>query len=147
VFRVGGMSHDFMSTAGNAMTAKSFRKMVMNDSSRKDKKIDESIAGQSATLFLADDDSLAGLVLSHGIKVRDFILLSFLSDQGSMDMVRLARVVGIELAKAERGLERLSAAGLVLRDPKSAHTDMQMMVTLTGRGQDVANRITDQLPS
>lgn len=112
-----------------------------------DKKIDDSIAGQSAAFFVAEDDSLAGLVLSHGIKIRDFILLSFLSDQGSMSIVRLARVVGIELMKADRGLERLAAAGLVTSAEASSEPDFERMVSLTSRGKDIAKRISDQLSS
>ena len=118
----------------------------MSDKSGKKKKLDDTISGQSAALFIAEDDSLGGLVVSHGIKVRDFILLSFLSDQGPMSVVRLARVVGIESEKVQHSLKRLSAAGLVVRDPKLPCTDTEETVKLTGRGQDVADRIGDQLP-
>jgi DNA-binding MarR family transcriptional regulator len=105
----------------------------------------DSISGQSAANFVTQDDSLASLLLNHGITVRDFMLLSFLSDQGSLSVLQLARIVGIEPEKVFQSVKRLSAASLVLRDPKSTDTKTEIMVTLTGRGQQVANRISDQL--
>ena len=104
-----------------------------------------SIAGQSAANFIARDDSLAALLLHHGIKVRDFILLSFLSDQGPMSILRLSRVVGIEPAVALNSLKRLSAVNLVLREPVSVRDEYEAMAGLTTRGEDIAGRISAQL--
>jgi DNA-binding MarR family transcriptional regulator len=118
----------------------------MDVDSANDKTTDNSISGQSAALFVAEDDSLAALVVSHGIRVRDFILLSFLANLGSMSMGRLARIAGIEIEMADHSLQRLSAAGLVLRDPTSAYPDTEVNLILTGRGLEIANRINDQLP-
>ena len=73
----------------------------MNEKSRKD---DDSISGLSAAYFISKDDSLASLLLNHGIKVRDFILLSFLSDQGPLNIARLARIAGLEPEKTLRTL-------------------------------------------
>lgn len=114
----------------------------MDDRSRDN---EGSISGASAALFLADDDSLAALLLNHGIKVRDFILLSFLSDQGPMSVLRLARVVGIEPRMTLRSLRRLSAANLVLREPVSTENEFESVARLTSRGEDIAGRITEQL--
>jgi DNA-binding MarR family transcriptional regulator len=105
----------------------------------------DSISGQSAANFITQNDSLASLLLNHGITVRDFILLSFLSDQGSLSVLQLARVVDIEPETVCQSLKRLSAASLVIRDPKSTDTKTEIMVTLTGRGQQIASRISDQL--
>ena len=106
---------------------------------------DDSISGASANLFFAKDDSLAALLLNHGIKVRDFILLSFLSDQGPMSILRLARVVGIEPAMTLRSLRRLSAASLVLREPVSTGNKFDSIARLTSRGEDIAGRISEQI--
>ena len=106
---------------------------------------DGSISGRSAALFIAKDDSLASLLLDHGIKVRDFILLSFLSDQGPMTILRLARAVGIEPGMTLRSLQRLSAADLVLREPASTDDEFESIARLTVRGDDIARRISDQL--
>lgn len=114
----------------------------MDDSSRNN---DNSISGASAALFFANDDSLASLLLNHGIKVRDFILLSFLSDQGPLSILRLARVVGIEPEMILRSLRRLSAANLVVREPMSTEDPFESVARLTTRGEDIAGRISEQI--
>jgi len=116
--------------------------MTMSDNSRKN---GGSISGLSAAYFISKDDSLASLLLNHGIKVRDFILLSFLSDQGPMSVSRLARVVGIEAEKTLQGLRRLSAVNLVVREPAATDDELESIVRLTGRGERIAGKITDQL--
>ncbi len=117
----------------------------MNAASRKPNKNHDSISGMSAALFISKDDSLASLLLNHGIKVSDFILLSFLSDQGAMGVLRLARVSGIEPEATLQGLKRLSAANLVLRDPAPTDEEPDSIARLTGRGEKIARRIIDQL--
>jgi DNA-binding MarR family transcriptional regulator len=104
-----------------------------------------SIAGQSAAHFTAMDESLASLLLNHGIKVRDFILLSFLSDQGPMTVLRLSRAVGIEPKDTLRSLRRLSAANLVLRDPAANSEQYESVARLTMRGEEIALKIVSQL--
>lgn len=117
----------------------------MDDGPHKESKIADSIAGLSAEYFVTKDDSLAQLLLNRGIQVHDFILLSFLSDQGPMSTTQLARVLGIETDRVQRSTKRLSAAGLVIRDPDSPESAAASMVSLTGRGQDIAKRIIEQL--
>ena len=113
--------------------------------SPKDDKKSESISGKSAALFVTQDESLASLLLNHGIQVRDFILLSFLSDQGPMGVTRLARIVGIDPGMTLDALKRLSAANLVLRDPATSDDQSESIARLTGRGENIAARISDQL--
>ena len=108
-------------------------------------KNDASIAGQSAKHYIAMDDSLAALLLNHGIKVRDFILLSFLSDQGPMTVSRLSRAVGIDPNVALRSLRRLSSAKLVLRDPAAKADKYEAVTRLTMRGEEIAQKIVSQL--
>jgi len=114
----------------------------MDDKSRK---YDDSISGMSAALFVTKDDSLASLLLNHGIKVRDFILLSFLCDQGPMSILRLARVVGVEPEKTLRALRRLSSANLILLELAPPDDELESIARLTGRGKDIAGRISGQL--
>ena len=109
------------------------------------KKNGNSIAGQSAAHFIAMDDSLASLLLNHGIKVRDFILLSFLSDQGPMSIVRLSRAVGIEPKLTLRSVRRLSSANLVLRDPPPGSQKYESVARLTMRGEEIAMKIVSEL--
>jgi len=115
----------------------------MTDDSRKK---EASIAGQSAAHYIAKDDSLAALLLNHGIKVRDFILLSFLSDQGPMSILRLSRAVGVEPNVTLLSLRRLSAANLVLRDPgPNEEEEYEAIARLTMRGEAIAQKIVSQI--
>ncbi len=108
-------------------------------------KTDASIAGQSAEHYIAMDDSLAALLLNHGIKVRDFILLSFLSDQGPLSVARLSRAVGIDPKMTLRSLRRLCSANLVLRDPATKDGKYDAIARLTMRGEEIAQKIISQL--
>lgn len=108
-------------------------------------KKDASIAGQSAAHFVSMDDSLASLLTHHGIKIRDFILLSFLSDQGPMSILRLSRVVGIEPDKTLNSLKRLSAVNLVVREPAPKNEAYESVARLTARGEAIAGRISSAL--
>ncbi len=117
----------------------------MTDDKRDDKTAGNSISGRSAALYFEQDPSLASVLVSHGIRVRDFIMLSFLSDQGPMSVTQLSHAVGIEPEILSNGMARLSAAGLIVRDPKSNGNDSDSVVELTTRGQEVARRIDDQL--
>ncbi len=106
---------------------------------------ENSIAGQSAAHSVALDESLASLLVNHGIVVRDFILLSFLSDQGPMSILRLSRTVGIEPSAALRSLKRLSAASLLVRDPAPQDEEFESIARLTMRGEEIARKIVAQL--
>jgi DNA-binding MarR family transcriptional regulator len=105
----------------------------------------DSISGLSAEFLIGKDESLASLLRNHGIKVRDFILLSFLSDQGPMSVTRLARIVGLEPEITLQGLKRLSAANLVQWDPAASNDVLDSTARLTGRGQEIAARIGNQI--
>jgi DNA-binding MarR family transcriptional regulator len=106
---------------------------------------EESISGRSAALYFSKDSSIAQLLLSHGIKVRDFILVSFLSDQGPMTIHQLARTVSIEPDDLMKSLKRLGAAGLIIREPNSTDPDTESTARLTSRGQEIARKINEQL--
>lgn len=106
---------------------------------------EDSISGRSAELYFARDESLASLPLQHGIKVREFILLSFLSDQGPMTIDQLSRIVSIKPKDLMESVKLLSAADLLIREPKSARFENESTVTLTSRGQTLAGRINNQL--
>jgi DNA-binding MarR family transcriptional regulator len=110
-----------------------------------DNPAENSVSGRPAALYFKDDPSLAALLISHGIRVRDFIMLSFLSDQGPMSIAQLSRAVGIEPKILSNGMKRLSRAGLITQDFDPVGNDEESVVTLTTRGRDVARRIDDQL--
>ncbi len=117
----------------------------MTNDEREDKTAGDSISGRSAALYFKHDPSLATLLVSHGIRVRDFIMLSFLSDQGPMNVTQLSHAVSIEPEILLNGMQRLSSAGLIVWDPNSIGNDTDTVVDLTARGRDVAKRIDDQL--
>jgi len=117
---------------------------VGDDESKKDD-TEDSISGRSAALYFSQDSSIAQLLLSHGIKIRDFVLISFLSDQGPMTTHQLARIVSIDPDDLIKSLKRLGAAGLIVRDPISNDPDKESTARLTSRGQEIARRINDQL--
>jgi len=117
----------------------------VTDNERGDKTADDSISGRSAALYFEHDASLAALLVSRGIRVRDFIMLSFLSDQGPMSVTQLSRAVSIEPEILLNSMKRLSAAALIVWDPTSIGNDTDTVVRLTTRGQDVAKRIDEQL--
>jgi DNA-binding MarR family transcriptional regulator len=110
-----------------------------------DETADDSISGRSAALYCENNPSLASLLVSHGIRVREFILLSFLADQGPMSVTQLSHAVSIEPEIMLTGMNRLSAAGLIVLDPKSIGKDTDSVAKLTTRGRDVARRIDVQL--
>lgn len=117
----------------------------MSDDDREYMKNGNSISGRSAALYFENDPSLASLLLSHGFRVRDFIVLSFLSDQGPMSVTQLSHAVGIGSEILTDGMTRLSDAELIVWNPNSIGNDVDSAVELTTRGQEVAKRINDQL--
>lgn len=117
---------------------------MTNDDDTRDNS-DVSISGRSVALFISKDPSIAGLVEQHGIKVRDFILMSFVFDQGAMSIEQLARVLCIEPHDVLSSVKRLATAGIVVRDYAASGSDPTSRVRLTGRGQDVANRVEREL--
>lgn len=117
----------------------------MADDEQDDMNAGDSISGRSAALYFEHDPSLASLIVAHGIQVRDFIMLSFLSDQGPMSATQLSHAISTEPKKLMNGMKRLSDAGLIARDPKWIGDDADSVVVLTTHGQKVAKRIDDQL--
>jgi DNA-binding MarR family transcriptional regulator len=127
---------------GNAKS--STEAAVASDDTPRDNS-DVSISGRSAALFVSNDESIARLLEQHGIKVRDFILMSFLADQGALSVERLARVVCIEPHDVLNSVKRLATAGLVVREFATNGSGRMSIVRLTGRGQDVANSVEREL--
>ena len=118
--------------------------MTESESNNEKKSIERSVSDRSAATIVTGDDSLASLFLRHGVTVRDFVLMSFLSEKGPMNSVELARVVGIEPTTVTRSLGRLSAAGLVLRDPADFATNPLEIARLTSRGHGIVGRANSQ---
>jgi len=120
-------------------------KRLAEDDNRNDPEV--SVSGRSAALYFANDPSVAQLLRRHGITIRDFILMSFLSDQGPLTVEQLARIVNIEPDSLLTSIRRLAAAELLVREPPAAgmRSGTEAVVRLTSRGQDIASRINAQL--
>ena len=104
---------------------------------------EDTINGTAGSLVFSADLVQASLLDNYGLKVREFIVLSFLSDEGPMDVGQLARVVNIDTQHMVRSVERLAEAGLVMR-PSSAGYSEDSFVILSGEGSEVASLINEQ---
>lgn len=123
----------------------SVRACMNDDEHNNESSPEDSISGRSAALYFSQDPTIAKLLLSFGITVRDFILVSFLSDQGPLSIDQLARIVDIERRELLKSVERLTAADLIVREPAPADPSSNSKVRLTRHGRDVASRINNQL--
>lgn len=108
-------------------------------------KTEDSISGRSAALYFANDPSVAHLLLNFGIRVRDFIVISFLADQGPLTVDQLARMLSIEPTDILTSVKRLAAAGLVMRRPVRSGSGLESLVRLTDRGEDMASKVDRRL--
>ena len=101
---------------------------------------EDTLAGKTASLEFSADLMQASLLQNYGLKVREFIVLSFLVDQGPMDIGRLSRLVNIDTDNMILSVERLADAGLVLRPSGTRHSH-DSYVILSGEGNEVAKLI------
>lgn len=72
-----------------------------------------SITEETVEEYLKVGDSLAGLIAKNGLQVRDFVLLSFVCDQGSMDIARLVDALGLGRSSTLNCINRLEKTGLI----------------------------------
>ncbi len=119
--------------------------IAVNRNGKTKGQIVDSISGRSAALYFTHDPSIARLFIAYGIEMREFILVSFLSDQGPLSVDQLARILGIEPRGLQKSVNRLVTAGLVIKEPVSPGQDVTSTIRLTSRGEEVASRIDKQL--
>ena len=81
------------------------------------------------------DDSMADLIKKNSLDVREFIILSFVGDQGSLSTTQIAHILGLSQEKTGICIGRLIEAGLIqYKDgAKDADGKHQIQVTATGR--------------
>lgn len=77
------------------------------------------------------------------MELREFIVLSFVSDQGPLNTRRLARPIGLDIDMTSRCTRTLVNAGL-LRNSVFANTT-ENIVFATNLGSLVAKKLLDQL--
>lgn len=101
-----------------------------------------SITKETVEHYLAVGDSLAGLIANQGLRVRDFVLLSFVRDQGPMDIAQLVVVLGLGQSATLSCLDRLEKAGLV-QQQTGPHGGDVLLISPTTLGIEVINRIDE----
>lgn len=75
-----------------------------------------SISGEASALVTSGSPSLAGVLAKLNLEVRDFIVLSFVADQGPIAESKLARMIGIDLQTVNKSVALLASAGLIQAD-------------------------------
>ncbi len=111
---------------------------------KKKKSGDDSISGSSAAYFVTKDEMLATLLKHHDIEIRDFIVLSFLSDQGAMSILHLSRTLSIDPKTIGQCVQRLRRADLLVASNEDSFEE-DTVVEPSNDGLEVANLITKQL--
>ncbi len=99
-----------------------------------------SITEETVEQYLKVGDSLAGLIAKHGLRVQDFILLSFVSDQGPMEIEQLVNVLGLSRSSTFDCIDRLDQGGLVRQQTNPNDGDV-VLISATDMGTDFINRI------
>jgi DNA-binding MarR family transcriptional regulator len=99
-----------------------------------------SITEETVEQYIEAGDSRAGLIAKHGLKVRDFVLLSFASDQGPMQFDQLVNVLGPSQTSTLDCIDRLDQSGLI-RQQKCPNGSDVVLISATDRGMDFINRV------
>ncbi len=116
----------------------------MSDENSRKGEASISISGNATALAIANNDALASVLLDSGMQMRDFIVLSFVSDQGPITAKCLARLVGIDLQSTLLCIRGLVDAGF-LKKRKSLSIPAEADVIATELGDRVADRIIGQI--
>lgn len=111
----------------------------MNDSPRIG--LTQSICEEALERFRATDDSLAGVLESNHIEVRDFMLLSFVCDQDGLSIQQVMSALGISLHTVSDCVDRLSHAGLAGYRNLEGGPDRSTVVVPTAQGKTIAKRV------
>ena len=103
--------------------------------------ITPSICEAAFNEYVDLDDSLAKLIQENCIEVRDFIILSFVCDQGELSAGQIAQILGIGLDKTRCCIGRLKEAGLIEISDSGSKSDEDLPIRLTSTGHKVTLRI------
>lgn len=106
-------------------------------------KLTRSICEEALERFSQSDDSLAGIIESHHIEVRDFIVLSFVCDQSELGVDQLVSALGLSRETVLFCVDRLVGADLVVYRQVATVTDPQRYVTPTPSGRTITRRILE----
>jgi len=101
----------------------------------------KSICEAALEHYAALDDTLAEMIRAASIEVRDFMLLSFVCDQGSMSIEQLSRALGFKDETTQRCVDRLILAQLVHYNGNGSSPDGNHQIRATTAGKSVTRRI------
>jgi hypothetical protein len=105
--------------------------------------ISPSICEAALEEYHLADNSLAELIKLASIEVRDFMLLSFVSDQGRLCSEQISRAFGFEPDETRSAIERLIKAQLVVLDGFADNDRTDPCIRPTDNGRKVCRRILD----
>ncbi len=91
--------------------------------------------------FRNADDTLANLIESNHIEVRDFIILSFVCDQGEMTIDRIVSALGLSRETAMSCVERLGDMDFVTFEIDEPTQKIKGSVSATAFGRAITQRI------
>ena len=106
-----------------------------------------SICEEALERFSQSDDSLAGVIESNNIEVRDFMDLSFVCDQRKLSSEQLVRAVGLSRESVRDCIERLSHAGLVRDQQVPSMLEPRTSILPTPAGRIITRRILERKSS
>jgi len=87
------------------------------------------------------DDSLAELIRENHVQVRDFIILSFVWDQGGLSTEQITQILGTTLTETRACIDRLLDSNLVQYIDGHDQSDPSHQIRLTHAGRLVALRV------
>lgn len=100
-----------------------------------------SICEEALSKFGQSDDSLAGIIREHDISVRDFMLLSLVTDQNCFDIDQLERALGLHNKAVLRSIGRLTAAELLCPYVDPSDRELDRRICASQAGKKLARRI------
>jgi DNA-binding MarR family transcriptional regulator len=103
--------------------------------------ITPSICEAAFEEYASLDDSLAELIHRNHIDVRDFIILSFVCDQGELGIEQIAQILGISLSGTGYCIDRLIEADLIQYKDVEEQPDSNRLICLTPSGRLVTLRV------
>jgi len=107
--------------------------------------ISPSICEAALEEYHLADNSLAELIRQASIEVRDFMLLSFVSDQGRLCSGQISQAFGFEPDETRSAIERLLKAQLIELDGFADNNREDQCIRPTDNGRKVCQRILDDV--
>jgi len=101
-----------------------------------------SICEIALNSYSQSDDSLAELVRAHDINVREFMVLSFVCDQGHLSKRQISAILGMVDGRVTRCIDKLMSAGLLEIHREAGDGGAQYRSSTNG--EELASRIHER---